>query len=97
MAVAGLVSSMPWLVTLSQHKNWVFAGSGSMIALTLFLVYGLGGGGQDSERCDVGNGAACAVTGQFTRIALWIAVTVYLIGLFLAYLYLPLKLYIDSL
>lgn len=31
--MAGLVSSAPGLIALSQHKGWVFAGAGLMLAL----------------------------------------------------------------
>jgi len=30
--VAGVVSSLPWLVWLSRHKEWVFLGAGLLIA-----------------------------------------------------------------
>jgi hypothetical protein len=28
--VASLISSFPWLVTLSRHKEWVFLGAGAL-------------------------------------------------------------------
>lgn len=96
MAVAGLVSSVPWLVALSQHKGWVFAGSGLMIGLTLFFVYGLPRLRQDPAQCRVGNGAGCAVAGRFTRVMLWFSVAIYVVGFFTAYLYLPIWLYLTS-
>lgn len=96
MAVAGLVSSVPWLVTLSQHKDWVFAGSGSMIGLTIFFVYGLPRMRQYLTECRVGNGAGCAVADRFTRVLLWFSVAIYAVGIFTAYLYLPIWLYLTS-
>jgi hypothetical protein len=32
-SLAGLVSAAPWLVALSAHKVWLFAGSGGMLLL----------------------------------------------------------------
>ena len=34
--VAALTSSIPFLVTLSLHKTWVFAGSAVMLALSRY-------------------------------------------------------------
>lgn len=33
-ALMGLVSAFPQLVCLSQHKSWVFAGAGALLALS---------------------------------------------------------------
>ena len=33
-SVASTLSSLPWLVTLSRHKNWTFSISGALIALS---------------------------------------------------------------
>lgn len=37
--VAGVVSTVPGLVVLSQHKEWVFAGSFIMLGLSSTLLY----------------------------------------------------------
>ncbi len=37
--VVGLTSSMPWLITLSMHKEWVFGGSFLMLSLAGFMVW----------------------------------------------------------
>ena len=38
-AVVSLVSTLPWLVPLSLHKEWIFVGAGLMIALSAVLTY----------------------------------------------------------
>ena len=56
--VAGVLSGLPWLVTLSLHKEWVFLGAGVMIAVNWLLIRrqdraaGLraGGSGRNHER-----------------------------------------------
>src|SRR5438874_11210764 len=37
--VASFLSAVPWLVTLSRHKNWVFAMSGALIAANFAYTY----------------------------------------------------------
>jgi mercuric ion transport protein len=38
-AVASVLSAAPWLVALSHRKDWVFVGSGAVIALNFAYVY----------------------------------------------------------
>src|SRR6266852_5446660 len=37
--VASFLSAVPWLVTLSRHKVWVFALSGLLISGNFFYIY----------------------------------------------------------
>src|SRR5437016_11513304 len=37
--VASVVSSAPWLITLSRHKNWTFAIAGLLITANFFYVF----------------------------------------------------------
>lgn len=37
--VAGLTSTLPWLITLSEHKVWLFGFSFSVLLLSAFLLY----------------------------------------------------------
>src|SRR3954467_4414747 len=39
--VASVLSSVPWLVTLSRHKDWVFGLSGVLIAGNFLYVYAI--------------------------------------------------------
>src|SRR5947199_10099483 len=39
--VGSLLSTLPWLVTLSRHKQWTFALSGGLIAASLVYTYWL--------------------------------------------------------
>jgi hypothetical protein len=36
-ALAGLVSNVPFLITLSEHKSWVFGVAGILITLSVIL------------------------------------------------------------
>ena len=37
--VASMASNIPWLVTLSMYKGWMFSISGALIALSAWFVY----------------------------------------------------------
>src|SRR5437764_12785446 len=53
--VASFLSAVPWLVTLSRHKNWVFAFSGILIALSFLQMYLLPRRTGQIEACPPGN------------------------------------------
>ncbi|MGH9159048.1 MAG: hypothetical protein ACRD2X_03570 [Vicinamibacteraceae bacterium] len=85
--VASFLSAAPWLVTLSRHKGWVFAGSGTLIALNVLYVYALAPRlrGAD-ETCPVDQPSACSTADRVSRAVLWISAAIYVGGFFTAYL-----------
>lgn len=89
--VASFLSAVPWLVTLSQHKNWVFLVSGVLIAGNFVYTYSLGprlrGQGQ---ACSPESPEACETASTMSRVVLWISAVLYSIGVFSAYLLGPL-------
>lgn len=36
-ALAGFIGTIPWITGVSEYKEWVFAGAGTMLALSAFL------------------------------------------------------------
>jgi mercuric ion transport protein len=89
--VASFLSSVPVLVTLSHHKNWVFAVSGLLIAANFAYVYML------VPKLLAGRGAcppddpnACEAASRTSRVVLWISGLIYLGGFFTAYVLGPL-------
>src|ERR1700731_3826926 len=70
--VASFLAAVPWLVTLSHHKNWVFANSGLLIAGNFVYIYVLAprfqarGGGCAADGPD-----ACAQASRTSRLVLW--------------------------
>lgn len=86
-AVAGLTSTLPWLVTLSQYKAWVFIGSAAMLALAGWLVH------RPGRACPADPVLAerCARLDHWNRRVWWGGVVLWAVGLFTAYLFLPLK------
>ena len=85
--VASLLSAAPWLVTLSQHKGWVFASAGLLMALNVVYVYGLTPRLRAAHRtCSSDDaGSPCGPAERFTRVMLWISVALYGAGVFTAY------------
>lgn len=84
--VAGMVSAVPQLVWLSEHKAWVFAGSAAMIALASAM--------HRSARnapcpADPAQARACARLRTFTASVLWIAALAWLLGAFMAFVAAP--------
>jgi mercuric ion transport protein len=85
--VASFLSAVPWLVTLSHHKNWVFGVSGALIAGNFvytyvlaprLLVRGMG--------CATDGPDACVRASRTSRVVLWISAVLYCCGAFTAYL-----------
>ena len=88
--VAGAVSALPWLVSLSRHKEWVFLGAGVLLALSWVLMRrrrraaacAAPASGQSEQ-------TACEVASRFSRAVLWISTALYLIGFVVAFVAFP--------
>ena len=77
--VASLVSSMPWLVTLSRHKAWVFTAAGVLIAACWLYLHRL------APRLAL-EGAACPPhVVRFARRAWRLSAVLYAVGFLVAY------------
>lgn len=86
-SVAALTSAVPWLVALSAHKGWIFAGSGVALVGAAFLLYRRG------RACptDPYLAALCARADRWNRAVLMISVTMWVIGFTTAFLWLPVR------
>ena len=80
-AVVSLVSTLPWLVPLSRHKEWIFVGAGLMIALSAVLTYRPKG----TVACKIAGGEGCRVAGRFQKGMFWTSAGIYGVGVFFAY------------
>jgi hypothetical protein len=88
--VAGAVSSLPWLVTLSRHKGWVFLVAGLLLTATWIL--------QARERrqaaaCAVpaaDGESACEVATRLGRRVLWVSTALWVVGFVVAFVAFPL-------
>ena len=90
--MASLVSNVPFLVTLSQYKIWVFAISGALLVLSGWLLYRAG------RACptDPTLAALCDKTQKWNRRIYWSSVGLWGIGFFAAFLALPLQIWLDA-
>jgi mercuric ion transport protein len=90
--MASLVSHVPLLVTLSEHKAWVFAISGSLLALSAWMIY------RPGQTCptDPKLGALCNKTQKWNRRIVWLSASLWGIGFFAAFLALPLQIWFDT-
>jgi mercuric ion transport protein len=93
--VATVLSEVPWLVTLSHHKHWVFIVAGLLITGDFAYVYTIAPKLQ-SGTCDPNDPVACQTASRFSRIVLWCSAGLYLVGCFAAYILGPLLVRFDS-
>jgi mercuric ion transport protein len=84
--VASFLSAVPFLVTMSRHKVWVFAISGGLIALSFVNLYLVAPRlKMRAAVCPPGEESACEVASRMSRVILWIAATIYAVGFFVAF------------
>ena len=78
---------VPWLVTLSHHKNWVFALSGVLIGANLVYVYVLAPRVRArGDACSKDGDRACDTASTASRVILWISLVIYAVGFFTVFL-----------
>lgn len=85
-AVVSLLSLFPWLITLSQHKGWLFLIAGLFLAISGLFTFKP----QSKLVCAVNGGTACATASGFSRIMFYISLAIYFTGFFFSYLLVPL-------
>jgi mercuric ion transport protein len=85
--VASFLAAVPWLVSLSHQKNWIFAVSGTLIAGNFLYTYVVAPGLATSgtAACSPDSPEACQAASTLSRAVLWISAALYCIGLFSAY------------
>jgi len=89
--VASLVSGIPFLVTLSEQKGWVFAISAALLSLTAWMVY------RPGQSCPTEPKLAelCSQTQVWNRRILWFSMALWWLGFFAAFGALPLQIWLD--
>ena len=90
-SVAAMTSNFPFLITLSQHKLWVFAFSGLLLAVSTWLSY------RPGQSCPTDEQLArhCQRAKTWNRRILWSSIVIWCIGFFAAFLALPLRMALD--
>lgn len=82
-AMAGLITTVPQIIWLSQYKTWVFAMSGIMLGTSGYLQYRA-----QFEPCPIDpvQADACTVGRKWSSRLFAFSVTIWLIGAFFAFL-----------
>ena len=86
--VAGAVTSLPWLVPLSENKEWMFLGAGVLIAGNWIMVQRW----HRRAACEVPTAdgeSACQVASRFSRVVLWVSTGLYAVGFVVAFVAYP--------
>ena len=83
--VASTLSALPWLVTLSHHKDWTFGISGLLIAANFLNVYYVAPRFR-SQSCSPEGADACTTVSGFSKWVFWISAALYVGGFFVAFL-----------
>ena len=85
--VASVLSSTPWLVSLSHHKNWIFSVSAAMIGANFYYLYQVAPS-LLVERgvCSPEDPGACARATRVSRVVLWVSAGLLTIGFATAYM-----------
>lgn len=93
--VASMLSFLPWLVTLSRHKQLTFAISALLIALGFINIYMVAPRLRTAaEACSPGD-STCADASRFSKIVLWVSAAIYATGFFVAYVLGPILSRLD--
>jgi mercuric ion transport protein len=80
--VAAMASNVPFLITLSLHKIWVFAGSGALLLLGGYLLFRPGRYcPSDPELAEI-----CAKAHKWNSRLYWISTGIWCTGFFFAYI-----------
>lgn len=81
--LVGLVSSLPWLIVLSEHKVYVFGFSGMMLLISAIVQYRA-----RNAPCpiDPRKAKACGQIRKVSWFILGVAAFVYMIGFFFAFI-----------
>jgi len=94
-SVASALSFMPWLVTLSRHKQWTFSVSGVLIALSFVNMYYVAPRLRPAE-CNPDHPSTCEDTSRVSKVLLWVSAVVYVVGVFVAYVLGPILTKLDK-
>jgi mercuric ion transport protein len=94
-SVVWLLSSVPWLATLSRHKLWTFGVAGMLIALSFVNMYYIAPRIR-AKQCGADDPSACEEASRLSIILLWVSAGIYALGMFVAYVLGPILTRLDN-
>ena len=89
--VVAMTSTFPFLITLTKYKVWVFAFSGTMLAVSGWLMFRPG----RSCPTDKALGEACSSAHKWNKRIYWTSVVIWGVGFTAAYVLLPVRVWLD--
>ena len=84
-SVSSTLSALPWLVTLSRHKQWTFSISGTLIALSFVNMYYFAPR-LSANACTPQNPSVCENASKISKAVLWASAAIYAAGFFAAFI-----------
>jgi hypothetical protein len=85
--VASVVSSAPWLISFSRHKDWTFTIAGLLIVANFVYIFRIAPKLQKAgQSCPTDQPSACGTASRVSRAILWASAGIYAVGLVSAYL-----------
>ena len=83
--LASLTSAVPFLITLSQHKIWVFGFAALMLSVSGWLLY------RPGRACPIDpiKAQACATAMRWNKRIYWFSVVIGIVGFCTAFLAVP--------
>ena len=87
--VAGVISDLPFLITLSQNKEWVFGFAFAIMGINFYMLYFRKKKEISCEYIPGQTESACDVASRWSKVILWISFTLLLIGFFVSYFLIP--------
>lgn len=87
--VASAISSMPWLITLSRYKEWVFLIAGILIIANWIMIKRRRSWNACKELYGGSADTACDTASNFNFIVLLISTALYIIGFTVTFLAFP--------
>lgn len=91
-AVVSLISSFPFLITISQYKDWIFLGAGLLLIFNGIITLKPKG----KVACSITGGKGCEIAGKFQKFMFWFSISIYSIGAFMAFAAVYVEKFFDS-
>lgn len=92
-AVVSLISSFPFLVTISHYKYWIFLVAGLLLIFNGILTLKPKG----KVACSITGGKGCETAGKFQKFMFRSSLGIYSVGAFMAFAAVYVEKFIDSL
>jgi hypothetical protein len=86
-----MTSSFPILITMSEHKLWIFIGSAVLLGITAWTLW------RPGRACPTNPVLAeqCRKTQRVSRAMFWSGIGIWIVGFTAAYVALPLRIWLG--